>query len=89
VVGGGLVTGPVFGFLAQRWRTRRAWLSAVLVAGALCLEPLAERIAGNTWSSTVSLLEVAAGIVLASYFFVTGTTFRRRDRPSARGVHAR
>ena len=38
---GGLVTGPLYGVLGQRWRTRRAWLSAALVAGALCLEPVA------------------------------------------------
>ena len=38
---GGLMTGPLYGLLGQRWRTRRAWISALLVAGALCLEPFA------------------------------------------------
>jgi hypothetical protein len=38
---GGLVTGPFFGLLGERWRVRRSWISAVIVAGALCLEPLA------------------------------------------------
>src|SRR5664280_627165 len=28
---GGLVTGPLFGLLGQRWRTRRSWASAALV----------------------------------------------------------
>ncbi len=38
---GGLVTGPLYGFLGQRWRTRQAWISAALVARSLCLEPFA------------------------------------------------
>ena len=57
VVLGGVVTGPAFGFLGQRWRTRRAWLSAALAAGSLCLEPLAERLAGRTWSGPVAALD--------------------------------
>lgn len=83
VVVGGLVTGPVFGFLGQRWRTRRAWLSAALVAGALCLEPLSERVTNGPWSGIVSLLEFAAGIALATYFLVRGTSFRKGDRAGA------
>lgn len=88
VVVSGLVTGPVFGFLGQRWRTQRAWLSATLVAGALCLEPLGERIADRTWSPTVSLLEVAAGVIFAAYFLVRGITFRRRGRLRTGGASA-
>jgi hypothetical protein len=88
IVVGGLVTGPLFGFLGQRWRTRRAWLSAALVAGALCLEPLAERVASRTWSDTVSLFEIAAGLVWATYFLVRGTAFRRRGQPGTGGAHA-
>jgi hypothetical protein len=80
VVVGGFVTGPVFGFLGQRWRTKRAWLSAALVAGALCLEPLSERVANRTWVGSVSLFEVAAGIASATYFLVRGTAFRRGAR---------
>jgi hypothetical protein len=80
IVVGGLVTGPVFGFLGQRWRTRRAWLSAALVAGALCGEPLAERLANRTWSGAVSSLEVAAGLVVATYFVLSGTVYRRREQ---------
>jgi hypothetical protein len=80
VVVGGLVTGPVFGFLGQRWRTRRAWLSVALVAGALCLEPLSERVANGSWSDSVSLFEAAAGIAFATYSLARGTAFRRRDR---------
>jgi len=43
------VTGPLYGFLGQRWRTRRAWISAALVAGALCLEPFVLTAAGRTF----------------------------------------
>jgi hypothetical protein len=43
----GLVMGPLFGLLGQRWCLRRSWVSAALVAGALCLEPLARWAAGQ------------------------------------------
>lgn len=78
---GGLVTGPLYGFLGQRWRTRRAWMSAVLVAGALCLEPFALTAAGRTLdgrSSTVWTLEVVAGMATAIYFALAGLVYRRR-----------
>jgi hypothetical protein len=78
---GGFVTGPLYGFLGQRWRTQRAWISAVLVAGALCLEPFALTLAGRTLagrSSTVWTLETAAGIATAGYFALAGLAYRRR-----------
>ncbi len=77
---GGLVTGPLYGFLGQRWRTRRAWLSAALVAGALCLEPLAQSLAGRSYpgESVVWPAEIAVGVALASFFVLTGIAFRRR-----------
>ena len=80
VVVGGVVTGPVFGFLGHRWRTRRAWQSAALVAGALCLEPLSERVANGAWPGSVSPFEIAAGIAFATYFLVRGTAYRRSAR---------
>jgi hypothetical protein len=77
---GGFVTGPLYGFLGQRWRTRRAWLSAALVAGALCLEPLAQRLAGKSYpsESVVWTVEIAIGIAVAAYFYVAGSAYRRR-----------
>ncbi len=78
---GGLVTGPLYGFLGQRWRTRRAWISAALVAGALCLEPFVLTAAGRTFpgeSAVVFPGEVIAGIVIAAYFLVAGIAYRRR-----------
>ena len=79
VIAGGLVTGPLYGFLGQRWRSRRAWTSAILVAGAFCLEPLAETAAHRVFpgASTVWPLEVVVGLLLAAYFFVTGIAYRR------------
>jgi len=79
VIAGGLVTGPLYGFLGQRWRTRRAWMSAVLVTAAFCLEPLAETAANRRFpgASTVWPLEVLTGLILAVYFFVTGMAYRR------------
>jgi hypothetical protein len=78
---GGLVTGPLYGFLGQYWRARRAWASAALVAGALCLEPFALTAAGRTFrgeSTIVWELEVLAGIAMAAYFLVAGIAYRRR-----------
>jgi len=77
---GGFVTGPLYGFLGQRWRTRRAWASAALVAGALCLEPFALRVAGRSYpgQSVVWPAEIAVGIALATYFYFAGASYRRR-----------
>jgi len=78
---GALLTGPLYGFLGQRWRTRRAWISAALVAGALCLEPFALTAAGRTFggeSTAVWRVEVLAGIAMAGYFVIAGSAYRRR-----------
>jgi hypothetical protein len=79
-IAGGLVTGPLYGLLGQRWRTRRAWWSAVAVAGALCLEPVAQTIAQHSYpgESIVWPGEVIVGIALAAYFLVAGIGYRRR-----------
>ncbi len=83
---GGLVTGPLYGFLGQRWRTRRAWVSAVLVAGALCLEPLAQAALGHSYPgvSVVWPAEIVVGVAVAGYFMVTGRAYRRRGGPRIR-----
>ncbi len=75
---GGLVTGPLYGFLGQRWRTRRAWTSAVLVAGALCLEPLAVVAVGrgSEGSAAVWAIEIACGIAAAVFFLARGRAYR-------------
>lgn len=76
----GLVTGPLFGFLGQRWRTQRWWVSAALVAGAISLEPLARWVTGQlpppapVWST-----EVALGLVVASLFALAILASRRDE----------
>jgi hypothetical protein len=81
-IAGGLVTGPLFGLLGQRWRTRRSWLSAALIAGALCLEPPARWGAGRlSPPALVWGIEIAAGAALALFFVVAGVT--RGDSVSA------
>ncbi|HEV8064129.1 MAG TPA: hypothetical protein VGP46_04815 [Acidimicrobiales bacterium] len=78
---GGLVTGPLYGLLGQRWRTQRAWVSALLVAGALCLEPFVLKALGRIDPGTTHLVwigEILAGLVSGSYFLASGVAFRRR-----------
>jgi len=81
VILGGAITGPLYGYLGQRWHVRRAWLSAALVAGAVCLEPLAEKLAGRLPSpSVVWQVEIAVGLALAVLLAVEGVV-RRRTLP--------
>ena len=75
---GGLLSGPLFGWLGYRWHAGRSWLAAVLVTGALCLEPLAVTVAGRNVgrSGFVWMLEVVVGVVVGTWFFVN---VRRHD----------
>jgi hypothetical protein len=74
---GSLVTGPLYGWLGQRWRTVRSWTSAVLVAGALCLEPLARELTGRlSGPGLISVLEVGVGVG-ASLAFICSGRWRR------------
>ncbi len=58
-----LVTGPAFGLLGERWRVERWWMSAALLAGALCLEPLARSAEGQLPApAVVWKLEVAVAL---------------------------
>jgi uncharacterized protein DUF6518 len=68
---GGIVTGPLFGWFGQQWRTRRAIAGALVTAAALCLEPVARRISVNPIRyRDVWLAEVAAGLVLSAAVLV-------------------
>ena len=70
---GGLVTGPLFGLLGQRWRANRSWASASLVVGAFCFEPLARRFFGHLPPPNfVWEIEVASGLFLALVFTYSG-----------------
>src|SRR5580698_5720145 len=70
---GGLIGGPVFGWLGYRWHTRRSWLAAAIVTGVLCLEPIAVSVAGRSdgRSGLVWVLEVVVGFTLGTWFLVT------------------
>lgn len=75
---GGLVTGPLYGLLGQRWRVARSWTSAALVTFALCLEPLARGVVGMlTPHPFVWWVEIATGVVVGVSFVVVIVTSRR------------
>jgi Family of unknown function (DUF6518) len=81
---GGLVTGPLFGFLGHRWRVSRSWASAALITAALCLEPLLRGAVGQlTTPARVWGAEVAAGIVVGAAFAVSIATSRPARQPTA------
>jgi hypothetical protein len=83
VVVGGLVSGPLFGWFGQQWRTRRALAGALLTAGSLCLEPLARRVTVNPIRfRDVWLAEVAAGLVLAACAVLKRSRERLAQTPS-------
>ena len=69
---GGIVTGPLFGVLGHRWRVARSWISVALVAGALCLEPLARVAVGRlappplVWGVEVALGLIVAGVTVST-----------------------
>jgi hypothetical protein len=75
---GGLVGGPLFGLLGQRWRVRRWWVSAAIVAGVICLEPAARWASGQLMPpAPVWTVEVAVGAVAAGLFILAIVAWRR------------
>jgi hypothetical protein len=75
---GGLVSGPVYGWLGQRWRARRSVLSALLAASPFLLEPLALVLAGRAWGQpSAYVAEVIAGVLLAGYYVAAVSRWRR------------
>ena len=85
VIVGGLFTGPLFGWFGNRWRSDRAWLGALAVAAAFCLEPLAREIvdgvlpAGHAISfRTVAVVEVAVGLAMIVYVAVAALAAQAR-----------
>jgi hypothetical protein len=71
VLVGGVVTGPLFGWLGWRWRARREIAGALVTAAALCLEPLARKISINPIGyRDVWLAEVVVGLVFAAAIVV-------------------
>jgi len=77
VIIGGLVTGPLFGWIGQQWRSGKMLAGALLVAAALCLEPLARRLSIDPIRyARLTVAEVAAGLLLAAAL-VVGHAARR------------
>jgi len=71
------VTGPLFGWFGQQWRTRRAIAGALATAATLCLEPLARKVTIDPITyRDVWIAEVAVGLALAAAVLVT--RFARR-----------
>jgi len=90
VIVGGLVTGPVCGWLGNRWRDEGLWLGALAVAAAFCLEPLARaavdsaiRYPGAIRYPAVWMGEVAGGLAMA--LSVAIATRRRASSQRASG----
>jgi hypothetical protein len=79
-IAGGAVTAPLCGLIGGRARTGRWWPAAALVAGALCLEPVARHAVGQLYPPDyVWQAEVAAGLAVAVWAMVTAAA-SRRDR---------
>jgi len=77
---GGVVTGPLFGWLGYRWRTQRAWLGAAVTAALLSLEPVVHYEVGRpVLTTTVAVSEAVAGLVIAAVFAL----LRPRPAPAA------
>jgi hypothetical protein len=85
---GGLICGPLFGWLGYRWHTRRSWLAAALATGALCLEPIAVTVAGRNEgrSAIVWALEVVAGLAVGTWFLVGSRRHEGVDRGVTKGT---
>ena len=86
---GGLVSGPLYGYLGHRWRVARSWIGSAVVTAALCLEAPARRLVGMpTGPGLVWGVEVAVGVAAAGAFGLAIVVSRRsRDieaiRPTA------
>jgi hypothetical protein len=79
---GGLVCGPLFGWLGNRWHARQSWVAAALVTSALCLEPIAVTLAGRNEgrSGLVWALEVVAGFAVGTWFLLSRRGHIAMDR---------
>lgn len=84
VIAGGVVTGPLFGWLGNRWRTDRARLGALAIAAAFCLEPLARIPAGRAIDFlAVWMAEVAVGLAMVLYVATEALAAQTRARRDA------
>jgi hypothetical protein len=73
----GLVTGPLFGWLGNLWRTSRSWLSATAVVVAFCGEPLARWLVRQPIPvAPVATAEVTIGLAVAAWFALNRRAWR-------------
>lgn len=78
VIVGGFLTAPLYGYLGFLWRTSKSWISAVLVGGAFCLEPLASALVGRLPQlRMVWVSEVAVGVLLTAWLSWRRSPLRR------------
>jgi hypothetical protein len=81
LIAGGLLTGPLFGWLGHRWRTDREWRSALAAALAVCFEPLAHAADGDLVAFPgVWPAEIAAGLGLVAYVAASARSAAVRRR---------
>lgn len=77
---GAVLLAPLYGLLGHRWRAARSWTSAVVVAGTLCLEPLAH-LSFDPWIVTAAPVvwwaEVTSGVAVAAVLARGIVTSRR------------
>ncbi len=88
---GGLIAGPLYGWLGYRWRTRRSAATALIAALPLVLEPAARWLAGHVGQAYASWLsfepggtgpavaEIAAGLLLTGAVLALA----RRKQPAS------
>jgi cytochrome b561 len=78
-----VVTGPLWGWLGHRWRTRRSWVSAVSVAVPFCLEPLARSIYGQPFAAAhAATAEAMTGILVMGLLLLVAVGRRSGARPT-------
>jgi len=66
---GGLISGPLYAILGHYWKARRSWLSAVLAATPVILEPVVSRLGMRPAAyPPAGVAEAAAGLALAAVF---------------------
>ncbi len=64
------LAGPLYGVLGQRWRVHRSWVSALLAASPLLLEPVSTYLRLEWGQPQASVAELATGVLIALYFAV-------------------
>jgi hypothetical protein len=79
-IAGGMLGGPLFGFLGQRWRTRTWWVSGLAVVSILAVEPLARGLIG--WLPTPrwpAVAEATVGVVAVASLFAMALVSKRTN----------